>query len=336
MLADASLLVALSVQHGLGAESCMSEQQLKKGVERRLRRQVFVDPPRADLRFVVTFETHGNETEARISVTSLDGTPRGTRSLVTTKHCSALDDSLALSVALLVDQPPEPEPELEPPVPPAPAPEAPAARAATSPAPAAAPAPPPPASAKPTTRITIPEDVAAPREPWHATLGAAAQGAWGVVPGIGPGFSLYSSIVPPHFVPTTLAGELFLSRDAARDERSGARFRLLRVSLSLCPPLWEQEGRAVALCVGQKVGWLRVEGYGFDHDLAERRLTYALSVGGEAKQRLFAPVSIRGYLGAEVPVVRDQFASSGRNASQLFQATPIGVTAQLGLEAALW
>lgn len=332
MLADASLLVALSVQHGSGAEACMGEPQLKQGVERRLRRKVFVDAEQADLRFVVTFETHGNETEARISVSSRDGAPRGTRSLVTTKHCSALDDSLALSVALLVDQPPEPELEVTPPPVAPPIESIPAAPVA----PAPAPAPSQRATPKPPTRITIPEDVAAPREPWHVMLGAAAQGTWGVLPGLGPAVSLYSSVVAPHFVPTTLAGELFSEREASRDERSGARFRLLRVSLSLCPPLWEDGGRGVALCVGQKIGWLRVTGYGFDHDLSEQRLTYALTIGGEAKQHLFGPASIRGYLGAEVPVVRDQFASSGRNASELFRTTPIGVAAQLGLEAALW
>lgn len=333
MLAEASLLVALTVQHGPGAEACLSEPRLRRSVERRLRRPVFTEPARAQLRFAVFYSSRGTETEARIDVSSADGTPRGTRTLVTSGHCSALDDSLALSVALLVDQPPEPEPErstsVAVPTPTAAAPTPTTAAAPTTAAPAA-----PRRSAS--TPITIPPDVAAPREPWHLAVGAALQGAWGVLPGIAPAGTLYVSVLPRHFVPLTLMGEAFANRSADRDPGSGARFRLLRVGLSLCPRLLDEQGLSVAWCFGQKIGWLRVDGFGFDHDLSERRLSYALHVGGEVRKRLFAPVSLRGYLGAELPVVRDSFVSSGRNAAELFQPSPVGVAAQIGVEAALW
>lgn len=321
MLAEAALLVALTVQHGVGAEACLGEPRLKRNVERRLRRRVFAEPAEAQLRFTVSYEQRGDRIEARVDVSSSDGTPRGSRSLVTEGHCSKLDDSLSLSVALLADQPPEPEPLLTP------APEA-------APPPPSPP-PPPPLRVAPTA-IVIPDDVSAPREPWHVAVGAAFQGTWGVLPGVTPGASVLVTVLPPHVMPLTVAGEMFTTRTAERDSSSGGRFRLLRVALSLCPRLLQRPGRDLALCFGQKVGWLRVDGFGFDHDLRERRLSYALHLGGEVRQQLFSLVSLRGSLGAELPIVRDRFVSSGRDAAELFRPSVVGFAAQLGLEASLW
>jgi hypothetical protein len=328
MLAEASMLVVLSVQQGAETESCMSAAQLQQGVEKRLKRQVFVDAAHASLRLAVIFSKTDAGTEARIELASIDGTPRGTRSLVTSGHCSALDDSLALSVALLVDQPPDPEPDAVPPAAPV---------AAGEPPPVApAPAPAPPHTVRPPTPITIPADVAAAREPWHARFGAVAAAAFGVLPGIKPAVALYLKLVPPHFLPVLLQGEGFWPATAERDESSGARFHLFRAGLSLCPALYENPVLSTSLCFGQKVGWLTVEGYGFDHDREERRLSFALSAGGEGRLRLFAPVSVRGYLGAEVPLARDRFTSGGRDAVKLFEPTPIALLGEIGLEAALW
>jgi len=325
MLAEVSLLVALSVQQGSGAEACMRAEQLKRGVEKRLKRRVFVEPAEASLRLVVIFSRSGADTEARIELASIDGTPRGTRSLVTSGHCSALDDSLALSVALLVDQPPDPEPELQPLAPP------PVAEGPAGPPPPVA-----PRRAAPPTPIVIPPEVAAPREPWHARLGVAGVAAWGVLPAIRPALALYLKLVPRNFVPIVLQGEGFWPATAQRDSDSGARFKLFRAGLAVCPALLERLDRALSLCVGQKVGWLTVEGYGFDHDHEERRINYALVAGGEGRLQLFAPISVRGYLGVEVPLARDRFTSGGRNATKLFEPSPLAILGEIGLEAALW
>ncbi len=323
MLAEASLLVALSVQQGSGAEACMGAEQLRRGVETRLQRRVFVEPVQASLRLVVIFSRRNAQTEARIELSSIDGAPRGTRSLVTSGHCSALDDSLALSVALLVDQPPEPEPEpsssaltpsLTPPL-------------ATSPS---------ASRAAPPTSITIPPEVAAPREPWEVRFGVSGVGAWGVLPGVRAGGALYFKLVPNNFLPVVLQLEGFGRATAERNASSGARFRLVRAGLALCPALHERPDTALSLCVGQKLGWLTVEGYGFDRDQQDRRVGFALTAGGEGRLRLFAPISLRGYLGAEVPLIRDRFASSGGNATELFRPPPVAILGEIGLEAALW
>lgn len=327
MLAEAALLVALTVQQGSGAEACLQADSLKRGVEKRLKRRVFVEPAQASLRLVVTFSRQGADTEARIELSSIDGTPRGTRSLVTSGHCSALDDSLALSVALLVDQPPDPEVAAEP--------EPPAAAEPAAPSSAVAAVPPQPRRAEPTP-ITIPDDVAAPREPWRVSFGAAVVAAWGVLPAVGPGVALQLKLVPRHFLPILLQGEGFWPATAERDASSGARFHLFRAELALCPALHQGPRLALSVCAGQKIGWLSVAGYGFDHDQQDRRLVFSLLAGGEAKLRLVAPISLRGFLGAEVPLARDRFNSGGRNATQLFQASPIAFLGEIGLEVDLW
>ena len=319
MLAEAALLAVLSVERGPGAEACLDEAHLKRSVERRLKRRVFVTDADASLRLRVGFTVHDGETEARIELSSIDGTPRGTRSLVTTGHCSALDDSLALSVALLVDEPPDPvEPK---PVE--------ATAAGTS-------AAKPPAPPSPIRVITIPPDVEAPREPWHVRFGAGAKGAWGSLPGVRPAAVFSLGIVPRDFAPILLQAEAYWPASSARNATSGARFHLLRAALAVCPPLWSRPNAELGLCIGQQLGWLTVEGYGFDHDATEQRLGYALTLGGEGRLRLFPPVSIRGYWGAEVPLVRDRFTSGGRNAEELFQPSPIALVAEIGLEAQLW
>jgi hypothetical protein len=318
MLAEGALLVALTVEHGSGTSSCLEARQLERAVERRLKRRVFVSGARADLALRVVFARQAEQVEARIELANPDGTPRGSRTLVTSGHCSSLDDSLALSVALLVDEPPDPEP----------------APAEPSAAPAAG-APKPPTTS-PARVITIPPEVAAPREPWHVRLGASAKGAWGVLPGVRPAFALHVTLVPSRFWPIQLQGDAFWPTDAARDEGSGARFRLFRAGLSLCPELLEQPVFAAAVCAGQRLSWLSVEGYGFDHDASQRRLGYALSLGGEGRLRLFAPISLRAFTGVEVPLVRDRFTSGGRNATELFQLSPAAVIGEIGLEATLW
>jgi hypothetical protein len=317
MLAEGALLVALTVEHGSGTSACLEARQLERAVERRLKRRVFVTGAGADLALRVVFAKRGDEVEARIELANPDGAPRGSRTLVTTGHCSSLDDSLALSVALLVDEPPDPEP------PPA-EPSAPVAGAAK-----------PPDVLHPRV-IVIPREVAAPREPWHVRIGASAKGAWGVLPDVRGAFALHVTLVPNGFWAIQLQGDAFWPADAPRDESSGARFHLFRAGLSLCPELLTKPAFAAALCAGQRLSWLTVEGYGFDHDASQRRLGYALSLGGEGRLRLLGPVSLRAYLGVEVPLVRDRFTSAGRNSTELFKLSPAAVLGEIGLEAELW
>jgi hypothetical protein len=325
MLAEASLLVVLSVQQGSDTEGCLGQAELAQNVEKRLKRRVFVTEVEASLRLDVKFIKKGDDTEAQIAIASVDGTPRGTRTLVTPGHCSSLDDSLSLSVALLVDQPPDPEPPAEP------APTAPTAPSSKPPQDAVQVKP----ARPPGTPITLPDDVAAPREPWHLRFGAAGIANYGALPDFATGLALYFRILPRNFYPITVQGEGFWPTTAERDAGSGARFRLLRVGLALCPAISDGVPWAFSACVGQKIGWISVEGYGFDRDAKDKRLTYSVTAGAEARLRLLPAVSLRGYLGVEAPLMRDRFASAGRNAAELFTPSIIAVSGEIGLQVAL-
>jgi hypothetical protein len=166
-------------------------------------------------------------------------------------------------------------------------------------------------------------------------FGAAAIASQGTLPGFATGVALYFRILPRYFTPITIQGEGFWPATAERDAGSGARFRLLRVGLALCPPISEGVPWAFGACIGQKIGWISVEGYGFDHDANDRRLTYSVTAGGEARLRLVPAVSLRGYLGLEAPLMRDRFASAGRNATELFKPGIIALSGEIGLQVAL-
>ncbi len=306
--ATASAAAVLSLERGAGAEACMDVEQLRMSVEKKLRRPVFVTarPDLAATRVRVRFSRHGQEFRAQIGLSGADGAARGERRLVTSAaHCSALDDALALSVALLVDTPPESAPPL------------------------------PRAAAGRVSPITIPPEASAPREPWHVALTPGLRTGFGALPGLAFGASLGIRLKPAAFPAILLETDLWLARDAARDVSSGARFGLRRAGLFLCPALGSSR-RHVGFCVGQQTGWLEVEGYGFDRNLRSGRLTYSLSARGEGRVLVVAPVSLRGFFGVEVPLVRDRFASAGPHALELFRPGLLAILAGIGGEVALW
>src|SRR5258706_8149963 len=191
-----SVSATLEVQSDEGTGECAEGAALAVSVERRLKRRVFV-PRDGELRVKVSFARAGATFRALVELRSSDGALRGNRELTTSAaHCSALDDSLALVVALLVDDPPEPQPEAATASAGAEtgSPSANAANAANAPPPAA----PPPS--RPHT-LDIPPDVLAPREPWHlqSELGAAFD--WGILPGTAIAGLLGLRLLPRGFVP---------------------------------------------------------------------------------------------------------------------------------------
>ena len=309
----------LVLERGAGTEACLSQKLLEKSVEQRLRRRVFVEAGSGTpaLRLRVRFLKQDTEFQARIELSSWDHTARGERLLVTSsRHCSALDDSLALSLAILVDSPPEPlPPEI----------------AIRPEAPRRSPERPPAASP-----IAIPEDAEAPREPWRLALTPGARVSFGALPGIASGFSLGARLGTRHFPTLLVEGDLWPARNAPRDAVSGARFRMARAGIFLCPALGSGPRHSWGFCLGQEVGWLRVDGYGFDRNLQGGGLTYALAARGEASLLVVAPVSVRGFLGAEVPLVRDRFVSAGSGAREVFRPQPLAILAGIGAELAVW
>ncbi len=88
------------------AADCLSRPALEREVERRLERRVFTSRQRADVILSGRLRRDGARWHARLALESASGEVLGTRDLVSeTAHCSGLDETLVLVVALLVDLP---------------------------------------------------------------------------------------------------------------------------------------------------------------------------------------------------------------------------------------
>ncbi len=322
--------VTLDVTRGAGTEACIRERAVGRAVERRLHRHVFVDAGSADVRIDVTLARDAGSTwSAKLVLRGPDGAELGARELDTrAPHCSSLDESLVLVVALLVDSPEAHDAVL-------------AAKSGTKAsgteptAPATAPSPQP--IAKPTP-IEIPPDTFAPREPFRFELGAGVGILAGALPGLPLGPSLTFGVRPPHFVELRLRPQIFFPGDAhAPSADRGGRFSLIAVGLELCPLEHVATRLRLLGCVGQRVGRVAARGFGFQETERSDELYYALGVSADAAFWFAPPLGVALELGAEAPLTRDSYFSRGPSGEQrrIFQASPVTGAATAGLVLAL-
>jgi hypothetical protein len=313
------LVATLEVQREPGTERCIDEAALARAVEERLARPVFNvrNPPdlKVQLRLARPLP---NEWQGALTLLDVNGNELGRRELVTkAKDCSALDASLALVVALLVDAPPNMPP------PPSPAEPAPAAEPAPS-----APPPKPPAP----TRLVVPRDTFAPREPWRVALYAAATGLVGLAPRPLFGAALTLDLHPPQLFGLRASAEFLPKARLEFEPERGAELTLVRFGLALCPLEADAGILNFELCAGQEVGWLGVTGYGFDENLDSGELAYALEASGSAFLRLAAGLGLWVSVAAEAPLVRNAYFSGTEQGARadLYRAKPVASNAQIG------
>jgi len=306
--------VRLEVEANEATRSCLSGKALERSVERRLRREVFGEKAPYSLR--VRFERRGESWSAALELSDAEG-PLGTRELSTeARHCSALDDSLALVVALLVDTPPERDPEPEPPSAPAPQP-------ARSPPPRRAPTP-----------LEIPAESYAPREPLRFGVRGSALVAAGLVPGLGLGAELAFELELPRGPRVLASLEALLARERT-SPGGGAKFAARRAGLELCGLGGTWGALSLEPCVGQRVGWMTAEGFDFDENLETTRLYYALVGGADARWELSGALQLSAGLRAEFPLTRDRFAErlpSGAR-DEVFRVAAVVGSGRIGLGA---
>ena len=303
----------LEVVRDDSTRSCLTDKALQRSVERRLRRKVFGTDAPFSLR--VTFERTESAWLAALELSDADG-PLGKRQLSTeARHCSALDDSLALVVALLVDTPPEREPP--PPITPH--------EAAPEPARPARPRP-----ARPSA-LEIPAESFAPREP----LGFGARGsgfvAAGLVPGLGLGAEVAVEVVLPRGPRIVVSVDATLTREQSGSGGS-AEFSARRAGLELCGLGGSWGTLSVEPCVGQRVGWLGASGFDFDQNLDTTRLYYAVAAGGDAALTVARALRLSAGLRSEFPLTRDRFAERLPNGEreELFRVSPVVLSARIG------
>jgi hypothetical protein len=272
-----------------GASSCMSKRELEVAVERRLRRKVFREPAELDVK--VRFTRVGNAWSAELALADAQGRELGRRALDTeAKDCSALDASLALVVALLVDSPPEP---------PAPPPE--------TPTPEEKPASLPPPRA---TSIEVPKETYAPREPWRFVPTLSVSAAYDRLPGFAFGPRAGVAFLPPHFPEFRLSVGALLPREQMHESGEfGGRFWLVDALFELCPLGHSSDSVRLSGCIGQSVGRLSVSGVGFDENDDEPGVDLVVTAGVSSFFLLAPPFGAFIGLGAGFPLSRNTYSA---------------------------
>ena len=312
-----------------GAEACIGPRALSASVERKLGRDAFAAPLHASLAIEGHIERDGSTGRWRAVITLLGETGEvlGVRELGSAEpDCRALDDELALVIALLID----PGALIQPILP---------AIASSAPGPSPAPlAAPLPARLVPLVSFLpqpCPQPIA-PSAPWRFEGSGGAIGGMGVLPGMAVGVIAKLRVTPPRW-PTIELGGAFWLPDRRVIGAVGASFSLGWGSLMVCPLGLGAAGNRAELCVGGLAGSLRAEGVGLESSSPSEQPE--LDVGTELgyRRRLIGPLTVSLGLALFVPIVRARFyyADSHGQRRDLFQQAPIAGTleATVGLAA---
>jgi hypothetical protein len=304
----------IRVERGEDAAECSDEAGIRQAVESRLRRPVFVSEPDADVRVQTTLRRAAAGWTAELVLQTPQGQKLGTRQLSTeAPHCSALDDSVALALALMLDVPRD------------------KVMSADRLAPVEQPHS-PAASPPPSTPVQLPEDTPPRRLPWSVEGGLLAVLGIGVLPGAAPGVRVSAAVEPPVFWLTEVEWTWWPARDAS-DAGVGAGLGRQSFGLFVCPLLLDLERVRAHACLGQQVGWIRAEGHGFDENRDRARTTYGLGVRARGSIQLVGPLTFRAGLEVEAPLVRDRFVFTEGDGTQerLYRLPLASLTGELGL-----
>ncbi|WP_437606211.1 hypothetical protein WMF20_35145 [Sorangium sp. So ce834] len=304
-----------------GAEACVAARALARAVEARLGRAALVSAARADLTIEGRVEPGGSGGwRAVIAVADADGALLGTREIATASpRCGAIDDELALAIALMID----PSASLSPSAPPPPA--APAQPPAQPPAPA----PSQPQVVVQRILIPVPPPTPPPPAPWRVEVGAGPLFGLGLLPSPGAAAAIRARLTPPRFWSFEVGGAVWFPNEATTGA-STTRFSWGEGFVSACPVSLGSATRLSA-CAGARLGALRVGGLGFGVDRADQRLTAGGALDVRLTRRLVGPLTAGGGLGLIVPLVRDTFYyidAQGRD-REIFQMAPLAGTADV-------
>ncbi|MCC6527634.1 MAG: hypothetical protein IT373_33620 [Polyangiaceae bacterium] len=302
-----------------GAESCIGSSELARAVEKLLGRSVFVSAAQAD----VAVEGHVEPVAApagwRAVITMADrsGKPLGSREIPSTdRSCRALDEPVALAVALMIDPDALSGP---PPPPPPPSPVEPKLVPIYVPVPGPAPAPP----------------AVDTEPPWHIAGRAGLSVGLGVLPTVAPGLEAALVVEPPWFIALEGTAAAYLPRPVERDGAS-ADFVMAHAGVALCPVTRRFGGLELSVCAELQLGSLWADGTNGDgSDYAEHQLVVNAASRVRASYRVWGPFSVGlGFAGA-VALVRPPFEAhdaAGRPV-ELFRLSPLMAVPDLAVGA---
>lgn len=302
-----------------GAESCIAARALAESVEKSLGRSVFVSASQGDV-LVEARVQPGADTRgwiAVIAVSSSDGNVLGTRELRSNEpSCHALDDQLALVIALLID------------------PDA-AMREPAAPVAPAAPVTPPPAQVvvrRETVLVPVPVPATDPPDPWRAGADIGPVFALGLLPGFALGLGARITLDPPWRWPVQLDGAVW--KEAEASEQGGtAKFRLATAGLSVCPVQVGKVRSRLMACAGAMVGSLRMQSSGFEVNREQEKLVADVSIVARGVQRVAGPLRVCAGAGVLAALERDRFfvRVSDGSTPEVFRMSPVAAWFELGI-----
>jgi hypothetical protein len=287
--ADSGVTSALSWVRLPGAESCIPTPELGARVEAHLGRSVLVSPSTADISIEGRVaKTEGGRYKAIVGGTRRDGTPIGTREIVSeTPNCRSLDDALVLVVALMID------------------PDAIGAK----PAPGPPPAPPPPQVTREIVheRVVVHEVERVPerRDPWLVEAALTGAASIARLPGIAPAAGLSLRAGPNRLVAFEASVGIVPSKTLDVGARS-VEYGLLEGGLAYCPTVALGERAEVGGCAGLRLGAIRSRGRNFGTDEEIDRGLVDVAVGPRAILRIAGPFFLVATATGLVPLVRQE------------------------------
>jgi hypothetical protein len=310
--ADPPALLHLAYDRAAAASGCQTPEELSAAVEARLGRRVFVPEQSADL--VAEVRAYRRARRYVITVTLFDASRRrlGERRLETrARHCSALDDSLALVLSLAADvrRPP-------------------AAPSSTEPV---TPASPPPAPLALSTPVVIPETAHAPRAEVVLSPSLGVAFGVGLLPHLAVGAQARLGLVVPRFWPVVVDATWWHGQRLGDEQ--GARFALETLRLGVCPWQLAADGLELSVCVDELFGALRAEGFGFDERETVDRWLAAVGAGATASYS-FGPGFVSASGSLLVPFVQRRYFYTDGEQFNLYESPwALGTfTISVGLE----
>ena len=316
------MLAELAWQGGPSGSNCIEARELEKAVEASLGRPLFAPKGQADVRVSGAISQADGKWLVRLTLTSAEGEPMGERDLESeSADCSALDDSLALVLAVMLDIPKTRIPE--------------PTRSAPEPAALPSAAPPPPASPRVST-LRVPKDTPPRRPRWSFEVGLAALGAYGLLPEVTFGVRGHVAVKPPEFWKVGVDVGSYASVDETLGSTdAGASFSPKELGVFVCPFELPGSGFQLEGCLVQHVGTLHVEGFGFDKNEEQARPYVNVGLAFAAGLQIFGPLSVRGGIDTQVPLLRETFRYGSQDGEEpsLFRMAAVLVAGQIGLAA---
>jgi hypothetical protein len=323
-VADARARILLDVAES--TENCTSASELMAAVETELGREVFVRndaPAKTTVGVRIQRGASGTGYRALVGVepdeveTSAPA-PASTRELVTDKDCRALDEQLALVVALLVDD------ELRRPVAPAP----------PSVSPDAEPDPPPPKepvqSFEPVSSAPNWES-AYGDAPWRFDGDVSAATGFGMVPHVGFGAEL-GFLAATAGIPALRLRVLGLaSVPVEPTPDASVSFFYAAGGGALCPTLATWTKARLRSCIGADLAVIRAESRGLEDARVALRFLAEFGLGLRGTLALGSGWLGTLALGASIPTRLDRFVyQQDGGEKELFQVAPVQLVATLG------